>query len=393
MPSTSGRSSSSPAARLGTGRRRWCRASCRRSPPVRPGSRRSVLRRSCRRSTGATVASWVATGYVFVVSVVSAVSRPRCQSCRRRWCRLVPRVRRWCPRPPRSRRFASSYGAGCSLGDVSSPVSIAWVSSSLDAGTINGTGPVVGAKLTNSSGPAARCSSDVMSTATNRARSNTCSNRSRPLVSSSMCWRADFVRRSRSARHRSRIRPRLRAPSRGPAVWRGRPPPRPRSAPLGDGGLPRPRTPGAHGWRRRALRASRRAAFSSARTLICDADSRAVWRTRSVSSPSMLATVSSSSSARPADAAREALSSASSWRSRSFSRPSSAATDVRKARTSSGLSPRREVENPASATDAGEVGSGRDSGEPMPRSVNNQRPQDVAITKPGAMSGSAGTGD
>ena len=98
-----------------------------------------------------------------------------------------------------SASVVSSVAGSSSAGD-----SIARVSSSFEAGTISGTGPVVGDKLTNSSGPIARCNSDVMSTATRRARSNTCSRRSRPFASSSMCWRASFVRRSRSASTRSR---------------------------------------------------------------------------------------------------------------------------------------------------------------------------------------------
>ena len=73
-----------------------------------------------------------------------------------------------------------------------------------DLGTIIGTGPVVGERLTYSSSSPSGVSSATTSTATSRARSNACTSRSRPCSNWSICWRARSRRLASSPSARSR---------------------------------------------------------------------------------------------------------------------------------------------------------------------------------------------
>ena len=121
-------------------------------------------------------------------------------------------------------------------------------------------------------------------------------------------------------------------------------------------------------WDSSAASRSSFAAPSSALARIETPPSRAACRMWAASSPSRRVAVSSSMPWPSADAgaACDARSSRSKKRSRSCRRDSSAATMRRKSRTSCWSNPRRDVPNDASATAAGDDGSGRENEMAMP---------------------------
>ncbi len=102
--------------------------------------------------------------------------------------------------------LGSSAGSSGSLDARAARTSslIEEISPRRDAGTITGTGPVVGDRLTYSLSSPSGASSATTSAATRRARSNACTSRSRPWTSWSICWRARSRRRDNSLSTRSR---------------------------------------------------------------------------------------------------------------------------------------------------------------------------------------------
>ena len=197
---------------------------------------------------------------------------------------------------------------------------------------ITGSGPVVGVRLTYSSGSPSGCISATTSTATSRARSNACVKRSRPWMSCSICSRASSRRRASSLSTRSRYARASLTISRPCclAIDNSDSASAPASARRRDASISASS---------RTLEASSLASWSScaaacsALSRISLALSRAVVNTRTASSPSICVIVASSTVPPPASACA-ACSSRSRKRSRSLNLPNSAATMRRKSRTS-----------------------------------------------------------
>ena len=231
----------------------------------------------------------------------------------------------------RSAHGAASFAHGDSLGSRAD-------------GTMIGTGPVVGDRSTYSTGSPSGDSSAVTSTATRRARSNACSQRSRPCTSCSI-WARARSRRRAARQHALAVRRAPPRPSPDPAASPSRARRRRRRRCRSGRGRPRARRARgrASGLVARLTQQLRRPVLGPAADAALP--SRAVCRMRAASSPSGRVAVSSSSGPPPADAAqRVGLRGAqlrSRNRSRSWRRASSAATMRRKSRTSCWSKPRR----------------------------------------------------